>query len=388
MNLYDELLEKKFLCLCHEHSRVSYNIQLEDIYFSKHRKIYKAFLDGLFDLSIKTDADKYSVDVVDFFACLETSEFSFTLIKTYEQKISNLATRRRKIAEYELGIKRMSDMEFEVVSDSIPVSKSKNEAKDDIIEEWNKREKLSLNQFRKLSDKMYTFSPGHVMLLAGTSGTGKTNAAIQLAEDISYSHKEEWLFMSLEMPKASVAERIAKIFYYECNPDGNLYYSNMFFEQNKKEPAFYDKIMSDRMHICDKTGISIDQIKSIVKYEVTKNPKIKTVVIDYAQLIRGAGNIFERLTNISEVVPMIAKDYGVRVILLCQLTKDSYDNQRPSPSNIKGSGGLFDNADIVICLFKDKTIENNNTLEILHWKDRHSGSSGVTEMTINGLHIM
>jgi len=93
------------------------------------------------------------------------------------------------------------------------------------------------------------------------------------------------------------------------------------------------------------------------------------------------------LTNISEICPIIAKDYGVRVVLLCQLTKDNYDNQRPVPSAIKGSGGLYDNADIVLCLYKDRSIEDNRLMEVLHWKDRPSGSEGVTPLMANGLHI-
>jgi len=388
MNLYDELIEQKLLCLLNSMQSVSFNVQIEDFYFDKHKKIYRAFLDGVFDLSAETDALKYGVDQLSFFKCLEVNEFSFSSLKPLEGKISELATRRRKVEEYNVAIKQMMDPTYEVVSDSIPVSQNREEAKADIIEHWNNRERLELAQLSALTDKMYTFSPGHVMLLAGTSGTGKTNFAIQLAEDISYKQNEQWLFMSLEMNKASVAERCAKIFYYECNPDGNRYHSNLFFEQNKGVEGFYEKVMPENMNICDKSGLTIKQISSIVKFEVGKNPKIKTVVIDYAQLIRGAGNIFEKLTTISEMAPYIAKTYGVRVVLLCQLTKDSYDNSRPSPSSIKGSGALFDNADVVLCLYKDKEIENNRKLEIMHWKDRYSGSEGITNLTLNGLHLV
>ncbi|MCP3685045.1 MAG: AAA family ATPase, partial [bacterium] len=243
------------------------------------------------------------------------------------------------------------------------------------LQEWKTKQKVALGQFYGLSDKIITFNPGHVLLLAGTSGTGKTNAAIQLCEDICECNNEEWLFMSLEMAKHDVDERCAKIRFYENNPDGTRYESNMFFDQNKDNPTFYDHVAANHMNICDKTGITIDQIKAIVKYEVTKNPKIKTVVIDYAQLIRGKGSIFERMTHISEVCPLIGKEYGVRVVLLCQLTKDSYDNQRPTPSSIKGSGALFDNADIVLCLYKDLSIHDNRVLEWLHWKDRPNGST-------------
>jgi replicative DNA helicase len=226
------------------------------------------------------------------------------------------------------------------------------------------------------------------MLLAGTSGTGKTNVAIQLCEDICRCNNEDWLFMSLEMSKRDVVARAGKIRYYENNPDGTRYESNMFFEQNKLNPEFYDAVCPPHMNICDKTGLTIGQINNIVKYEVTKNPRIKTVVIDYAQLIRGKGSMMEVLTNISEECPIIAKEYGVRVILLCQLTKDNYDNQRPVPSAIKGSGGLYDNADIVMCLYKDRSIEDNKVMEMLHWKDRPSGSEGVTYLRANGLHIL
>ena len=161
----------------------------------------------------------------------------------------------------------------------------------------------------------------------------------------------------------------------------------MYFEKNCTEQGFYEHIMPERMNLCDREGLSIDQMKSIVKYEVTKNPKIKTVVIDYAQLLRGKGNEYERLTHISQVCPEIAKAYNVRVILLCQLRKDSYDNSRPTINLIKGAGGLYDNSNMVFCLYKDRSIEDNRKLELLHWKDRENGSEGLTYFLQNGLHI-
>jgi len=387
MVLNDILLERKLLCLLFEHKRTSLNLTQEDFYTTQHQNIYRAFSDGVFDLTIESDCAKYGVDQVSFYECLETSEFSFNNIKPYEEKLSGLATRRRKVKEYETYIAQMNNPEFEVVSDSIPVSTNKDSMKEHVLNEWKNTEKIKFGQFFSLSDKITTFSPGHVLLLAGTSGTGKTNVAIQLCEDISAKNNEEWLFMSLEMTRRDVVARAAKIRYYENNPQGSRYESNMFFEQNKTNPDFYDAVCPPHMNICDKTGLTINQIKSIVKYEITKNPKIKTVVIDYAQLIRGKGSMMEALTNISEVCPIIAKDYGVRVVLLCQLTKDNYDNQRPVPSAIKGSGGLYDNADIVLCLYKDRSIEDNRLMDVLHWKDRPSGSEGVTTLRANGLHI-
>jgi replicative DNA helicase len=387
MVLNDVNLEKKFLCLCYEHKRISFNLKPDDFYSTDNEKIYKAFMDGFFDLSIESDASKYGVDSGAFYACLETSEFSLSNIKHYEEKLSNLATRRRKIAEYETYIKQMKDPSFEVVSDSIPVSENKASMKEEILHQWKTKERIKFGQFYALTDKIHTFNPGHVMLLAGTSGTGKTNVAIQICEDISDCNDEEWLFLSREMSKADVMERCAKIRFYQNNPDGTRYESNMFFNQNKDNPSFYDAIAPVHMNISDKTGLTIDQEKAIVKYEVAKNPKIKTVVIDYAQLIRGRGSIFERLTYISEVCPLIAKECGVRVILLCQLTKDSYDNQRPTPAHIKGSGALYDNADMVMCLYKDNSVQDNKVMEWLHWKDRPNGSNGKTEFVQNGLYI-
>jgi len=388
MVLNDIVLEQKLLCLLFEHKRVSFNLQQSDFYSTAHQNIYRAFLDGTFDLSISSDAERYSVDSVAFFKCLETSEFSFSNIKPFEAKLSELATRRRKIKEYEAFIAQMNNPEFEVVSDSIPVSDNKESMKEHVMNEWKVKNKIELGQFYALSDKIQTFNPGHVMLLAGTSGTGKTNVAIQLCEDIcECNNGEEWLFMSLEMAKHDVIKRCGQIRYYELHPQGTRYESNVFFDQNRSNPHFYDSVSPKHMNICDDTGLTIDRMKQIVKYEVTKNPKIKTVVIDYAQLVKGKGSLFEKMSYISVMCPIIAKEYGVRVILLCQLNKDSYDNQRPLISAIKGAGDLYDNSDIVLCLYKDRSIEDNKVLEILHWKDRPSGSEGITCMKINGLHV-
>jgi replicative DNA helicase len=344
-------------------------------------------MSGDFDLSIDATAQKWSVDKVAFFECLETGAFSFHDIAKYEKTIAELATRRRKIAEYETFIAQMKNPEFQVVADSFKASYTKQSMKEEVLNEWKVKEKIKLSQFMPLADKIHTFNPGHVMVLAGTSGTGKTNAAIQFAEDVSVSNGEEWLFVSQEMAKHDVVERCAKIRFYQDNPHGTRYESNMFFHQNKDIPEFYDAITPEHMNMYDETGKTIDQIGSVVKYEVSKNPKIKTVVIDYAQLLRGAANEYERLSYISTQCPIIAKKYGVRIILLCQLKKDAYDNRRPTRADIKGAGGLYDNADIVLCLYKDGSVENNRTLEVLHWKDRPNGSEGTTRLTQYGLYI-
>jgi replicative DNA helicase len=262
--------------------------------------------------------------------------------------------------------------------------------RESVEEKWKNRTRLKLNQFSKLGDKIYSFDHGRCMLLPGMSGTGKTGTAIQLANDIAKCQEEEFLIMSLEMDDAGIAERMAKIAYYMNTPpdEANMYHSNLFFEQNRTVEGFYNKVMPDRMHVCDKTNLSIHQIFNVAKYEVSKNPKIKTIIIDYAQLI----NTYplrpsEGLDQVSIVVARIGKELGVRVILLSQLTKDNYDGSRPTPASIKGSGGLFDNMDIVLCLYRNKDEWDGKKLEFIHMKDRQNGSEGTTEMHINGLHI-
>ena len=386
MNLpYDLLLEKRFLCLCQSLERISVDVSHRDFYNTEHSNIYRSFCYGEFNPT-DSSAKRFKFTMDTFYECLESSEFGVVNFIPLVKKMNEMAERRSKIKEATQVITNMSNMSFEVKSCLIEKPILPSQCAEEVIEDWTNQEFIKFGSFWSLGESIKTFNTGHVLLLCGMSGTGKTNFAIQLCEDICSENDEKWLFISLEMQKKSIFERMMKIRLYENKPEATYHDSNNFFNKYKGNPVYFKACISDNMYIIDKSGLDISAIETVIKGQIEKDRSVKTVVIDYAQLISHETDDYKALSEISRKVPEIAKKYGVRIILLSQLTKDNYDNTKPTPRSIKGAGGLFDNSDEVWCLYRDK--ENTpNLLEVLHWKSRHNGAYGSTKLFMNGLYV-
>jgi len=386
MNLpNDILLENRFLCLCQSLNRISVDVSHRDFYNSENANIYRSFCYGEFSPT-ESSAKRFKFTLDAFMDRMSSGEFAITNFLPLVAKMSQMAERRSKIIDAQQVIKNMSDMSYDVKSSLIEKPQLPSQCVDEVIEDWSNDEVINFDNLWSIGQSIRTFNTGHVLLLCGMSGTGKTNFAIQVCEDICNSNDEKWLFISLEMQKKSIFERIMKIAFYRNNPDLTFSESNEYFEKNKTNRKYFESCMSDNMYIIDKSGLDITAIETIVKGQVEKDRAVKTVVIDYVQIISHTTDDYKALSEISRKVPEIAKKYDVRIILLSQLTKDNYDNTKPTPRSIKGAGGLFDNSDEVWCLFRNKD-ENPYLLELMHWKSRHNGAYGVTPLEMNGLHV-
>jgi len=381
----DLLLEKRFLCLCQSLNRISVDVSHRDFYKTEHANIYRSFCYGEFSPT-ESSAKRFKFSLDTFMDVLSSGEFAVTNFLPLVAKMSEMAERRSKIIEAHQIIANMNNMSYDVKSCLVEKPMLPSQCMNEVIEDWCNQEKINFDSFWVIGQKIKTFNTGHVLLLCGMSGTGKTNFAIQVCEDICRANNEKWLFLSLEMQKKSIFERMMKIAYYRNNPESSHSDSNWFFEQNKTKKQYFQTCIQDNMYILDKSGLDIVSIETVIKGQVEKDRSVKTVVIDYAQLISHSTDDYKALSQISRKVPEMAKKYDVRIILLSQLTKDNYDNTRPTPRAIKGAGGLFDNSDEVWCLYRDK--ENSpHRLELMHWKSRHNGADGITPLIMNGLYV-
>lgn len=382
---HDLILEKRFICLCQSLERISVDVSHRDFYNKELSNIYRAFCYGEFNPTDSTCSRfKFSMD--SFYDCMQTGEFAVTNFLPLTAKMSEMSERRRNIIDAYQLIKNMENLDFKVNSSLIEKPMLPSQCATEVIEDWTNINEIKLSYFWSIGQKIKTFDVGHVLLLCAMAGTGKTGFAIQLCEDIANSNDEKWLFISLEMPKKSIFERMMKIHFYRNNPGAQYSDSNVFFDKYKSSEKYFRLCIHDNMYIIDKSGLCISDIEKIIKGQVEKDRSIKTVVIDYAQLISHSTDEYKALSEISRKVPQMAKNYSVRIILLSQLTKDSYDNSRPTPRSIKGAGGLFDNSDEVWCLHRDKD-NDPYRLNVLHWKSRHNGAYGETPLYMNGLYI-
>lgn len=194
--------------------------------------------------------------------------------------------------------------------------------------------------------------PGERWVYAGRTGDGKTNLALQTIaancqEDIPVA------MFSIEMGKEALLQRLwagqARVD-YNCvrfprrlSPDIKAQIQRAMIEV-AKWPLF----------IVEESGIQLSKLIAKSKLLIRRE-KVKVVVVDYVQLVSTHGkDERERLTKISHGLMALAKDSGVPVIELSQLSrpKDGNENQRPTIYNLKESGSIENDADVIVMIYR------------------------------------
>ena len=194
-------------------------------------------------------------------------------------------------------------------------------------------------------------------------------------------------FVSMEMPKKKIMARFLSIL-SKINAF-RVYIGNIFeWEQEKFNYALKDwERKQKKFFIVEKVSLSPKEIESALKKVLRKSP-VDLLVVDYAQImkLREARN-FNEASLIKENVNSLAKlaqKYKMAVILLSQLTKDKISG-KVGLGSLKGSGGLYEDADCVIAMWQDeeKSKEKIKNLQMEVLKNR-DGMSGGLSLQFNG----
>jgi len=207
--------------------------------------------------------------------------------------------------------------------------------------------------YYKIDELTCGFTPGDLIILAARPSMGKTAFAVnmmtkQCREDIPVG------FLSLEMTRLKIHNRInaagAKI-------DSLKFRSGGFTSQEFKSLSDFMPANSYwQLHIDDSTGINQNQIRSKIQFFVQEKGA-QIVYIDYLQLIKSAATYKRKDLEIGDIVQDIkamAKDFNIPIVLLSQLNRnlESRENKRPRLSDLRESGAIEQEADIVIFLYR------------------------------------
>jgi replicative DNA helicase len=225
------------------------------------------------------------------------------------------------------------------------------------IKDWNK-----LNQIT------HGFLPGQLIILAARPGVGKSALALNwLARACESGHK--CALFSLEMSGEECFKRIladyaaADIRTMQEDRDTNIFARVKGYENTVKEKPIW---------ISDRASITVLEIKSQIDKFILQIGHKPLVVIDYLQLITSNSNNPNksealRIAEITRSLKIIAKDCGVPIILLSQLNRDVEKRQgnRPQLSDLRDSGAIEQDADLVFFIHRDMKTNSENTDLIL-----------------------
>ena len=225
-----------------------------------------------------------------------------------------------------------------------------------------------------------------LILLAARPGMGKTSMALNILLDAGKKSGKAVAFFSLEMSREQLAMRLIS---GECFVDNKKLVTGKLTEQDWENVAMAaDSLNRASILIDDDSSVTVADI--LAKCRRVDN--LGLVVIDYLQLMQSAGgktragdNRQQIVSDISRSLKLMAKELNVPVLCLSQLSRanESRNDKRPMLSDLRESGAIEQDADIVLFLYRDgyynKDSENPNLAECIIAKNRH-GETGTVEL--------
>ena len=197
-----------------------------------------------------------------------------------------------------------------------------------------------------------------LIILAARPGMGKTSFALNIARNVACKSKKSVAFFSLEMSKEQLASRLLSS---EALVGGTKLRTGKLTDEEwpRLIPAS-DILKNANLYIDDTPGITITEMKSRLR----RLRQIDLVVVDYLQLMSSTRRIDSRVNEISEItrsLKIMAKELNVPVITLSQLSRASEQrpDHRPQLSDLRDSGSIEQDADIVLFLYREGYYDKN-----------------------------
>ncbi|MCR5559163.1 replicative DNA helicase [Schwartzia sp. (in: firmicutes)] len=223
------------------------------------------------------------------------------------------------------------------------------------------------------------FQPSDLILVAARPSMGKTAFTLNIASYVAVHLDKPVAFFSLEMSKEQLVQRML------CSEGAidsqRLRNGDLNDEDWEHLIAAADRLTNAPVFIDDTPGITVMELRSKAR-RVKAEHGLSLVVIDYLQLMSGRGskgsdNRQQEISEISRSLKALARELKVPVIALSQLSRsvESRQVKRPMLSDLRESGSLEQDADIVMFLYRedyyDKETEQQNVTEVIVAKHRN-----------------
>ncbi|NYS48670.1 replicative DNA helicase [Streptococcus danieliae] len=229
-----------------------------------------------------------------------------------------------------------------------------------------------------------------LIILAARPAVGKTAFALNIAQNIGSKFGKTVAIFSLEMGAESLVDRMLAA---EGLIDSHSIRTGQLSDEEwRKVTIAQANLATAPIYIDDTPGIRITEIRSRSRKLAKESGNLGLVLIDYLQLITGTGreNRQQEVSEISRQLKILAKELKVPVIALSQLSRgvEQRQDKRPVLSDIRESGSIEQDADIVAFLYRDDYYDRagesedeipNNKVEVIIEKNR-SGARGTVEL--------
>ena len=241
--------------------------------------------------------------------------------------------------------------------------------------------------FVDLDEMTRGFQPGDLIIVAARPSMGKTSLVLNIAQHVAMQPDMTVGFFSLEMSKESLFLRLLTS---EAQIDSHRLMSGAIGQKDYGRISHaLETLSAMRLHIDDTANIGVLEMRAKAR-RLKSEHGLSLLAIDYIQLMTGRGRFENRtleLASISRSLKGLAKELSVPIVVLSQLSRapEARSDHRPQLSDLRESGALEQDADVVILIYRDDAYNRdpNNpdagTAELILAKQRN-GPTGVVKL--------
>ncbi len=391
-------------------------LKSEDFYREDHREIYDVIMDlfdkgNAIDLITVSDTLKQrgtleSVGGLDYLTNVATSVPTTANSRHYAKIVEEKSLLRKLIR----ASSEIVDMGYEASDEAAVVLDRAEKSifdilqkrstqgfipiKDALLDTYNRLEELYNSKsfitgvpsgFTDLDHKTAGFQGSDLVLIAARPAMGKTAFALNIAQYAAVVKKVPVAIFSLEMSKEQL---VSRMLCSEAMVDSQKIRTGRLDDEDWQKLARATGPLSEApVFIDDTPGASVMEIRAKCR-RLKLEKGLGLVVIDYLQLMQGRGKTENRQQEISEIsrsLKILAKEINIPVIALSQLSRapEQRTDHRPIMSDLRESGAIEQDADIVMFLYRDdyynEDSEKQNVAEVIVSKHRN-GSTGTVEL--------
>ncbi len=242
--------------------------------------------------------------------------------------------------------------------------------------------------FRDIDELTTGFQKGDLVVVGGRPSMGKTAFALNIAQHVGVELKEPVAVFSLEMSKRQLALRMLCS---EAMVDSNKVRKGFIGKSDwHKLTSAAGRLSEAPIYIDDSSAINVLEMRAKARRLKMEHKGLSLIIVDYMQLMQGRGS-FERreqeISDISRSLKALAKELDVPVVALSQLNRgvEMRTNRRPTLADLRESGAIEQDADVIIFLYRDEVYDKENPdkkgkAEILIEKQRN-GPTGKVDLS-------
>ena len=241
--------------------------------------------------------------------------------------------------------------------------------------------------FSNLDKITQGFQNSDLIILAGRPSMGKTALSLNIILNILKKTKSPIVFFSLEMSREQLMYRLLSLetSINQLSLKNGKLSQNDWIKLNKTM-----KILSKLpLFIDDNANVSLSDLRSKIRTLFFEQTTIGIIVIDYLQLLNNSNlnntNRAHELSQITRALKNLAREFNIPIIALSQLSRnvETRINQKPILADLRESGSIEQDADLILLLYKDKSLDLNSTVRNVIVAKHRNGPTGETKFLFN-----